>query len=119
MLNATKEQELLEALQMAERRGDGSAIEQAVGYLALFYVATKQFSAAVPFWRRGAELLAVRTAHDSSELATYLHNMAASCLIPAELRDEAYAALMRAREIYRLHFSADARCVQEVEELLG
>ena len=108
----------MEALQTAERGADGSAIEQAVSHLALFYVATEQFSAAVPFWRRGAELLAVSTAPDSAELATYLHNMAATCLLPAGLRDEAHATLMRARELYRLHFSSDARCVQDVEELL-
>jgi hypothetical protein len=118
MFSPTKEQELLEALQMAERRADKSAIEQAVSQLALFYVATEQFSTAVPFWRRGAELLEVSTAPDSVELATHLHNMAASCLLPAGLRDEAHATLMRARELYRLYFSSDTRCVQDVEELL-
>jgi hypothetical protein len=118
MLNATKEQELLEALQVAERRADRLAIEQAVSQLALFYVATEQFSAGVPFWRRGAELLEMSTAPDSAELATYLHNMAATCLIPAGLRDEAHATLMRARELYRLHFRADAPWVKDVEELL-
>ena len=114
-----KEQELLEALQMAEGRADSLAIEQAVGQLALFYIATNRFSAAVPFWRRGAELLAVSTAPDSAELATYLHNMAAICFMPAGLRDEARATLLRARELYRRHFSSDAQCLKDVEELLG
>ncbi len=118
MLDTTKEQELLKALQIAERRADGSAIEQAVGGLALFYVATEQFSSAVPFWRRGAKLLAASTAPDSAELATYLHNMAATCLIPAGLREEARSTLMRATELYRLHFRSDAPWVKDVEELL-
>jgi hypothetical protein len=39
----TKEQDLLEALQLAERREDRFAIEQAVNRLALFYVAKSSF----------------------------------------------------------------------------
>src|SRR5690349_15822852 len=116
MLNATKEQELLEALQVAEHRADRLAIEHAVSQLAFFYVTTEQFSTAVPFWRRGAELVAASTAPDSVELATYLHNMAASCLMPAGLRAEANATLTRARELYQRHFSSDAQCVKDVEK---
>jgi len=103
---------------MAECRADGPAIERAVNHLALFYVSTQQFAAAAPFWRRGVELLEVSAAPSSAELATYLHNMAATCLIPAGLRGEAHATLVRARRLYRLHFCSDAPWVKDVEEFL-
>jgi tetratricopeptide (TPR) repeat protein len=118
MLNAKKETELLEALQKAEQTQDGFSIDKAVNLLALYYVVTEQFSAAIPFWRRGAEFLAASTAPDSRELATYLHNMAFYCLIPAGMRDEAYAVLTKARELYQRHFGSDDQCVKDVDELL-
>jgi hypothetical protein len=93
VLPPTKEQELLEALRCAEESGDGQAIESAVSSLALYHaVVLERFVVAAPFYRRGAELLA-KTAPDSLELATYLHNMAFNCLIPAGLLDEARSTL--------------------------
>lgn len=118
MLSTPKEHELLEALQTAESRSDSSEIKGAVTGLALFYMTTGQFSIAATFWRRGAELLATRTAADSAELATYLHNMAALCLMPGGMRSEAHDTLMRARELYQHHFNSDAPCLKDVEELL-
>ena len=86
--------------------------------MALFYVASDEFSSAVPFWRRGAELLALGTAPHSAEVATYLHNMAATCLIPAGLLDEAHITLQKARAIYAVHFRDDATCIKEIDKLL-
>lgn len=117
MLNSGKEQELLSELRSAEKSSDAAAIESAVASLALYYSVTDQFLAAAPFWRRGAELLA-RTAADSCELGTYLHNMAVMCLIPAGLRDEARTTLKRSSEIYGLHLRPDARPLCEVNQLL-
>jgi hypothetical protein len=119
MLTPTEAHELLDVLAVAEQAGDAAAIESAVIRLALYYVATKNPLAAVPFWRRGAELVAKSTAPNSAELAPYLHNMAAYCLIPAGLHDEARATLLRAKELYALHFRADARFVRHVDELLN
>ena len=118
MLDSTKELELLNALQSAEKSGEATTIEGAVNNLALYYVVTNQFLAAVPFWRRGASLLARSTAPDSRELATYLHNMVALCLIPAGLDDEARVTLLRAKEIYARHFKGDAQFVCQIDELL-
>jgi len=118
MSTPAKERELIDALADAERHGDGAAIENAVTRLALFYVAAGDPLAAVPFWHRGAELVAHRTSPDSPEFATYLHNMAAYCLIPAGLRDEARATLLRSKKLYALHFHADASFVRNVDELL-
>jgi hypothetical protein len=118
-MTPTKEQELLDALRCAEQSGDAPVIENAVSGLALYYVATEQFVSAVPFWRRGADLLARSTAPDSAEVATYLHNMAARCLIPAGLLDEARATLRRSKDLYAVHFRADAGCVRDIDELLN
>jgi len=41
------------------------------------------------------------------------------CLIPAGLREEARAALLKSKELYDLHFRADARFVRDVDELLN
>ena len=119
MLTPTLERELLDALADAERGGDGAAIESAVNSLALYYVAAENPLAAARFWRCGAELVSKSTAPDSAEIATYLHNMAAYCLIPAGLHDEARAALRRAKEIYAVHFKADAGFVRDVDERLN
>src|SRR6266851_9473218 len=118
MLDSPKELELLNALQSAEKSGKATPIEGAVSKLALYYVATNQFLAAVPFWRRGASLLARSTAPDSRELATYLHNMAADCLIPAGLYDAARVTLLRVKEIYAHHFQGDTQFVRHIDELL-
>ena len=112
------EHELLEVLQVAERRADRPAIENAVNELALFYCATDQFSAGAKFWRRGAELLAESTAPDSRELGTYLFNMALMCLIPAGLREEAQTILKRARALHEFHFGQDDPRIKNIDELL-
>jgi len=119
MLTSTQEQELLDALADAERAGDAAAIESAVNGLALYYVAMENPLAAVPFWARGAELVAKSTGSDSAEFATYLHNMAAYCLIPAGLHNNARVTLLKSKQLYALHFQADARCVRDVNELLN
>ena len=119
MLNPAKEQELLDKLRSAEQSADATAIESAVAGLALYYSVTEQFLAAVPLWRRGAELLAKSTAPDSCELAAYLHNMAAMCLIPADLRNEARTTLKRSRELYGIYFPPDATPLLQVEALLN
>jgi len=118
MVNPPKEQELLNALYCAEQSTNAALIESAVSGLAIYYAVTKQFLTAAPFWRRGAELLIKGTARDSCELATYLHNMAAMCLIPAGLHDEARATLKRSKELYELYFGSDAKPMSEVDELL-
>jgi hypothetical protein len=118
-MTPTEEQRLLDALAVAEETGDIAVIECAVNGLALYYLATDNVLAAVPFWRRGADLIEMSTAPDSRELATYLHNMAALCLIPAGLREEAEAMLQKSKQLYNLHFQADARCMRDVDELLN
>jgi cell wall assembly regulator SMI1 len=119
MDNRAKEQELLAALEHAERTEDVQAVENAVNGLALCYVASRKFLAAGPFWRRVAELLAKSTTPDSAELGIYLHNMAAFCLIPAGLLVEARKALLRSREIYGAHFAHDREFVRHVDDLLN
>ena len=119
MLTLTKEKELLAALAGAERIGNAEAIEGAINELALFYVATENYLAAAPFWRRGVELVAKSTAPDSAEFATYLHNMAAYCLIPAGPHGEARTMLVKSKEVYAVHFHGDAQFVRDVDELLN
>ena len=118
MSKLTKERQLLAALDRAEESADSAAIESAVSQLSLYYVTTEQFSIAVPFWRRGAELLAQSTSRRSTELAAYLHNMAATCLIPGGLLDEARTTLRRSKELYRLHLRSDTGPIRDVDELL-
>jgi hypothetical protein len=117
-LNPTKEQELLNALQAAEHSGDITAIEKAVAQLSLYYVATERLAIAAPYWQKGALLLAQTTSPISLELATHLHNMAVSCLLPAGMTEEARSALLRAQEIYSLYSDPDAEVLRDVAKLL-
>jgi hypothetical protein len=117
-VNPNKEEELLEALRFAEEAEDAAAIERAVGKLSLYYMVEGRYSTAATYWERGAVLLERTTAADSQELGTYLHNMAALVLIPAGMTEGARSALVRARQIYSLHFKADAKFVLDVEQLL-
>jgi hypothetical protein len=117
MSRAAKEEEFLAAFQSAQRSGDPVALESAVSSLALYYVAMDQFLVAA-LWRQGAELLAVSTAPDSRELATYLYNMAALCLIPAGLRDEARCVLTRSSEIHARHFRDDDPVLRNIRVLI-
>ena len=117
-MNSTNEQELLDALRAADRSGDTASVEQALGRLSLHYVAHQRFAAAVPYWRRQASLVKQTTAADSQELGTFLHNMAAVCLIPAGLTSEARATLLRAKEIYALHFTPEDAGIRQVDQLL-
>lgn len=108
-----REQEFLAALRVAEQANDPEALEGEGNGPALFYTFREQFQTAAPYWRRGAELTARSTAPDAREFATYLHNMAERCLIPAGLREEARTLLRRVREIYGLHFRSEVRVVRE------
>lgn len=117
-MNPASEQELLDALRVAERSGASVAIEQAVSRLSLFYTAAEQLATAAPYWQKGALLVEQTTAPDSHELATYLHNMAACCLVPGGMIDQARAALVRAQDIYSLHFSPDAEVFRDIQQRL-
>jgi hypothetical protein len=117
-MNSTKEQELLDALTAAERSGDAGSIEDALGGLSLYYVVHERFAEAAPYWRRQALLVEQTTAPDSREFGTFLHNMAATCLIPAGFVEEARATLLRAQEIYSLHFRPEDVGIRQVEQLL-
>jgi|GEM_PF-6117938 len=113
-----REQILLRELSAAEKSGDRLGLEVGVYRLALFYSSWERFEAAVPYWRRGAELTVRSTAPDAREFATYLYNMARLCLIPGGLREEARTVLCQAREIFGLHFRSEAQVLRDVEELL-
>lgn len=117
-MNSTKEQELLNALEAAEQSGDVVRIEHALGELSLYYVVHERFADAAPYWRRQVLLLEQTTSANSRELGTFLHNMAATCLIPSGLVDEARAALLRAKEIYSVHFRPEDSGIRQVEQLL-
>lgn len=117
-MNSASEQELLDTLQVAEQSRDIVAIEQAVSRLAVFYTAAERFANAAPYWRQGALLVEQTTAPDSRELATYLHNMAAFCLVPGGLVEQARSAFMRAQAIYSLHVSPDAEVFRDIRQRL-
>jgi hypothetical protein len=117
-MNSTNEQELLDALRAAERSGDAVSIERALGRVSLYYVAHQHFATAAPFWRKQALLVEQTTDADSRELGTFLHNMAAMCLIPAGLVAEARATLLRAKEIYALHFKPEDADIRQLDQLL-
>lgn len=107
-MNPPSEQELLDALRVAEQSDDLVAIEQAVSRISLFYTAVERFSDAAHYWQKGALLLARTTGPDSSELATHLLNMATLCLVPGGMLEQARSTLVRAQEIFTLHFGPDA-----------
>jgi hypothetical protein len=117
-MNSNKEQQLLDALRAAERSGDSASIEHALGGLSLYYAVHERFADAAPYWRRQAFLVEQTTAPDSREFGTFLHNMAATCLIPAGLVAEARATLLRAKQIYALHFKPEDAGTRQVDELL-
>ena len=117
-LNPASEQELLDALQVAEQSGEIVAIEQAVSRLSLFYTAAERFADAAPYWQKGALLVEQTTAPDSRELATYLHNMAASCLVPGGMIEQARSTFVRAQAIYSLHFNPDAEVFRDIRQRL-
>jgi hypothetical protein len=117
-MNSNSEQELLGALHKAEESADSGSIVNALGSLSLYYVSQRRYTTALPYWRRQAELVEQTTAGDSRELGTFLHNMAAMCLIPAGLVGEARVVLLRAKEIYGFHFKPEDTGVRQVEKLL-
>jgi hypothetical protein len=117
-LNPASEQELLDALRVAEQSGDLVAIEQAVSRLSLFYTVAERFTDAAPYWQKGALLVEQTTASDSQELATYLHNMAAYCFAPGGMIEQARSTFVRAQEIYLLHFSPDAEIIRDIQRRL-
>jgi len=112
------EQQRLDSLRAAETSGDASSLEGALGKVASYYVVQRAYAIAAPYWQRQAMLLEQMTASDSRELGTFLHNMAALCLIPAGQFAEARAALVRAKEVYRLHFGPEDDLVRQVDKLI-
>ena len=56
--------------------------------------------------------------HDGLHAVQLNNNMAAMCLIPAGMHDEARATLKRSKELYELYFGSDAKPMSEVDELL-
>ena len=113
-----KERELIAELKLAENNGDGLALEQATSKLALFYVAKKEFTAAVPYWRKGSDLLAAY-APGSIELANYFYNMAELCLLPAGLHYEAQTTIVKAKVLYKRHLKLNDPVLKNIEKLLG
>jgi hypothetical protein len=116
--SSIREKELLDALAVAEKTADIAAVKSTVSVLGLYYALEEQPIKALPYWRRGEELLTNSTAPDAFELACYLHNMVEMCLIPGGMKEEAKVTLRRVKEIYALYYRPEMEDFKRINQLL-